>query len=102
MSAAHRPTSPAPEWSERLYVELAPERMALFRFLLEARGHAAYFTVLDRRRALVRVVFSPDCAAEVEQALADMARDMPLTIIRPPLGAHAPATSRSKHAHESL
>lgn len=79
-------TPPAPEWSERLYVELAPERMALFRFLLEARDHAAYFTVLDRRRALVRVVYSPGCAAEVEQALADMAQSMPMAIIRSPLG----------------
>lgn len=85
MSLARRTAPSAPEWSERLYVELPPECMALFRFLLEARGHLAYFTVLDRRRALVRVVYSPGCAAEVRQALAEMAQSLPLSVIRPPL-----------------
>ncbi len=56
--------------------------MALFRFLLEARGHLAYFTVLDRKRALVRVVFSPDAAGELERNLADMAESVPFSIIR--------------------
>jgi len=74
-----------PRWSERLYVELEPSRMALFRFLLEAWDNLAYFTVLDRRRAVVRLVFSPDCTAGVEQALAAMAQAMPLRVIRPPL-----------------
>lgn len=83
-----------PTWSERLYVEIAPERMALFRFLLEARGHLAYFTVLDRRRALVRVVFSPDMAAELEQGLSEMAESVPFSIIRTPHGG--PATSTPK------
>lgn len=65
--------------------------MALFRFLLEARGHLAYFTVLDRRRALVRVVFSPDMAGELERNLADMAESVPFSILGTPQGA--PATS---------
>ncbi|EGJ50756.1 DUF4911 domain-containing protein [Desulfocurvibacter africanus] len=83
-----------PIWSERLYLEIAPERMAMFRFLLEARGHLAYFTVLDRRRALVRVVFSPDMAAELEQGLSEMAESVPFSIIRTP--HDGPVTSTPK------
>ena len=38
----------------------------------------AYFTVLDRREALIKVIFSPHMRAQAEAALADIARSVPL------------------------
>lgn len=70
----------------------------MFRFLLEARDNLAFFTVLDRRRALVRVVFSPCQQAEVEAALAEMSVDVPFTITRPPLDAPVDTTC-GMHEH---
>lgn len=64
--------------SAALYLRLPAEKTALFRFLLEARENVAYFTVLDRREALIKVVFSPHMREQTEAALADIARSLPL------------------------
>lgn len=64
--------------SPALYLRLPAERTALFRFLLEAYENVAYFTVLDRREALIKVIFSPHMRAQAEAALADIARSVPL------------------------
>ena len=50
--------------------------MAMFRFLLEARGHLAYFTVRDVREGLIDVVFSPDMTALVERALYEIGQSV--------------------------
>ena len=64
--------------SAALYLRLPAERTALFRFLLEAYENVAYFTVLDRREALIKVVFSPHMREQAEAALADIARSVQL------------------------
>ena len=71
------PLPPARE-SAALYLRLPAEQTALFRFLLEARENVAYFTVLDRREALIKVVFSPHMREQAEAALADIARSVSL------------------------
>lgn len=68
---------PARESAAR-YLRLPAEQTALFRFLLEAYENVAYFTVLDRREALIKVVFSPHMRAQADAALADIARSVPL------------------------
>lgn len=69
---------PPSRYSAALYLRLPAGQTALFRFLLEACENVGYFTVLDRKEALVKLVFSPHMRAQVEAVLADMARSIPL------------------------
>lgn len=73
------PPLPAPSGSGRLLVRLAPEHIALFRFLLEAYDNLAFFTVLERRTALLKLVFSPQRERALRRALAEMAQNLPFT-----------------------
>lgn len=63
--------------SASLFLRLPARHIALFRFLLEAWENVAYFTVLDRREALIKVIFSPHMREEVERALTHIARAVP-------------------------
>ena len=71
-SAVHPPARE----NAALYLRLPAEQTALFRFLLEAYENVAYFTVLDRREALIKVVFPPHMREQAEAALADIARSV--------------------------
>ena len=73
------PPLPPPRRSGRLLLRLTPEHIALFRFLLESYDNLAYFTVLERRTALLKLVFSPQRERAVRRALAEMARSLPFT-----------------------
>ena len=53
------PSPPVPRESGRLLIRLAREHTAMFRFLLEAYENLAYFTVLERKTAMLKLVFSP-------------------------------------------
>ena len=64
--------------SAALYLRRPAEQTALFRFLLEAYENVAYFTVLDRKQALIKLVFSPHMRAQADAALADIARSVRL------------------------
>ena len=82
--------------SERLYVRLTPSSVAMFRFLLEARGHLALFTVLDTRSAVLRLLFAPEAETRVRRALAHIAATVPLDIIEPP--ASTVTSTETDHA----
>ena len=71
--------------SGRLLLRLAPEHVALFRFLLEAYDNCAYFTVLERRPALLKLVFSPQRERAVRRALAEMSQSLPFRVEEWPL-----------------
>lgn len=73
------PPLPPPRRSARLLLRLTPEHIALFRFLLEAYDNLAYFTVLERRTAPLKLVFSPQRERAVRRALSEMARSLPFT-----------------------
>lgn len=66
--------------SASLLIHIAPEHIAIFRFLLEAYGHTAFFTVLERRTALLRLIFSPHYKAAVQNALTEMAQSIPFSV----------------------
>ncbi len=74
------PALPPPARSASLLVRIAPERTGLFRFLLEAYEHVAYFTVLENKTALLRVIFSPHRERDAREALAQMAQSLPFTV----------------------
>lgn len=71
---------PPPERSASLLVRLEPQHVAMFRFLLESYGHTAFFTVLERRTALLRLRFSPQCRKAVLAALEEMAATVPFRV----------------------
>ena len=75
-----RPCPPAPGRSGRLLIRVAPADVALFRFLLEAYENLALFTVLERRTALLKVMFSPRQEKTVRAALAEIGESVPLTV----------------------
>ena len=80
------PALAAPTRSGRLLVRLAPQDTAIFRFLLEAYDHTAYFTVLEPKTALLKIVFSPHLENETRTALAQMAQSLPFCVEEWPLG----------------
>ena len=75
-----RPCPEPPRRSGRLLVRLAPADVALFRFLLEAYENLAFFTTLDRRAALLKVIFSPQRENAVRAALAEIGESVPLVV----------------------
>ena len=74
------PALPPPTRSGSLLVRIAPEQTGLFRFLLEAYDHVAYFTVLENKTALLRVIFSPHREREARQALQQMAQSLAFSV----------------------
>ena len=69
---------PEPEESDFLLIRLAREHTALFRFLLESYENLAYFTVLERKTALLKLVFSPHQRGNALRALEEIALSVPL------------------------
>ena len=71
---------PEPSVCGRLLVRLEPRHTALFRFLLEAYGHVAAFSVLEPKTALLKVIFSPHCEQAARRALAEIGESIPLDV----------------------
>lgn len=58
--------------SEKLLIHIKPSDIAMFRFLLEAHENLAIFTCLERRTALLKLVFYIKSGVDVIKALEDM------------------------------
>lgn len=56
----------------------------MFRFLLEARDNLAMFTVLDRKLALLKILFAPESRETVNRALREIGQAIPLEILNLP------------------
>lgn len=74
------PPLAVPSCSGLLLVRVPPARVGMFRFLLEGYDNLAYFTVLERQTALLKLVFSPHREYFVRAALMQMAETMPLCV----------------------
>jgi len=72
------PALPPPKASLRFLMRLAPQDVAMFRFLLEAYDNLAYFTVLDAKEALLSVVCSPHQEDAARRALEGIGEELPL------------------------
>lgn len=72
------PALPPPRASLRFLVRLAPRDVAMFRFLIEAYDHLAYFTVLDAGETLLSLVCSPHQESAVRHALEEINTHLPL------------------------
>lgn len=75
---------PAPRRSSRMYLYAPPDKIHLFRYLLEAEDHLGVMTVVDRRRAALLVRFSPhreqDLPAFLDRARQLLALEGPLPV----------------------
>lgn len=71
--------------SKKILVLLAPQDIAMFRFLLEAHENLALFTVLERKTALLKIIFSPDSQDQLFEALTDIERSLSLKIMPWPI-----------------
>ncbi len=67
--------------SSVLYLELAPKHMAMFRFLLEAYDNVAMFTVLDPKKTLLKLIFSPHDRKYIHEILISMQSKVPFVIV---------------------
>ena len=74
-------TFPPARWSARLYVQLAPAQVYMFRFLLEAYDNLALMSVVDRWATVLKIRFSPHQTDEVRAALEEMRQSMEFRIL---------------------
>ncbi len=58
--------------SKYMYFRLPPEQVGLFRFLLEAYENVGYFTVVDRRAAWLRLVYTEEMEDVFRGVLAEV------------------------------
>lgn len=75
---------PAPRFSACLYVRLALQDVAMFRFLLEAEDNLAYMSTVDRWSCVLRVTFSPHQEGAVRRYLETMREKIAFTVIPVP------------------
>lgn len=78
------PPLPPPALSATRYVRIAPSDVAMFRFLLEASDNVGYFTVIDKREALLKVIYSPHQEKELLHVLRSMQETVAFTLVTPP------------------
>ncbi len=75
------PPLDAAEHSKFLLVKIAPDLVGMFRFLLEAYGHVAYFSVINKYDALLKIVFSPHRERAAHAALQEISQSLDITIL---------------------
>ncbi len=67
--------------SDYCLVRIAPAKVGMFRFLLEAYEHIAYFSVLNKQEALLKIVYSPHRARAAKDALNEIAQSLDMQIL---------------------
>ncbi len=75
------PPLDAPLQSKYLLVRLAPDKVGAFRFLLEAYSHLAYFSVLNKYEALLKITLSPHREAATLRALEEISESIEIEIL---------------------
>lgn len=74
---------PPAHQSERIYVRVPREKIALFRFLLEASDNLAVFTVADRFGCVLMLRYSPHQQAELNYFLREIDYLVPVERVYP-------------------
>jgi hypothetical protein len=78
---------PAAVASEALLIRIAPSDTGLFRYLLEGGDNLAMLTVLDPKKALFKLLFSPHQRVEVRAFLESMRQTVPFEVQEWPFGS---------------
>ena len=76
---------PPPGCSRRIYVQVKPSDIGLFRFLLEAWDNLGVFTVADKFRGVLQLRYSPHQEREMRQFLDAASHEMTVQEIPFPL-----------------
>lgn len=67
-----------PSRSSRMLVRMESCHVAMFRFLLEAHDNLALFTVLERRPALLMLLFAEESRNSVLEMLEEISASLPI------------------------
>ncbi|WP_027177747.1 DUF4911 domain-containing protein [Maridesulfovibrio bastinii] len=76
-----KPLLPAPKNSDRLYIQVKPSDIAMFRFMLEAVDNIAIFTVADKIRGILLLRYSRHQQRELLEFLDSLKDCVNLTIL---------------------
>ena len=71
---------PAAVASEALLIRIAPSDTGLFRYLLEGGDNLAMLTVLDPKKALFKLLYSPHQREELRAFLESMRQTVPFDV----------------------
>ena len=81
LARRRKPVSlPAASASEMLLIRIAPSDTGLFRYLLEGGDNLAMLTVLDPKKALFKLLYSPHQRCEVSAFLESMRQTVPFDV----------------------
>lgn len=67
---------PPPERSERMYIQIEPSKIGLFRFLLEGYDNLGIFTVTDKFKGILQLRYSPHQKNEFKKFLKAISTEM--------------------------
>ncbi len=70
----------ASQYSQRLYITLAPKDVARFKFLLEGYDNLAVMSILDKYASVAQLRFAPGQYEAVTTFLANIAPELPFYI----------------------
>ncbi|OEU71398.1 MAG: DUF4911 domain-containing protein [Desulfovibrio sp. S3730MH75] len=79
-----RPLPAPPEFSSRIYVQIAPADIAMFRFLLEAMDNLSMFTVADRFKGILMLRYSPHQEREFNEFMDSIKDEIDIKFIPNP------------------
>ncbi|WP_432734620.1 DUF4911 domain-containing protein [Maridesulfovibrio sp. FT414] len=79
-----RPLPPAPEQSSRIYIQIAPADIAMFRFLMEAVDNLALFTIADRFKGVLLLRYSPHQKREFFEFMEGLKQEMEIKFLPDP------------------
>ncbi|SDK56996.1 protein of unknown function [Maridesulfovibrio ferrireducens] len=79
-----RPLPAPPKYSSRIYVQMAPSDIAIFRFFLEAMENLALFTVADRFKGVLMLRYSAHQEREFFEFMDDLKEEIDIKILPNP------------------
>ena len=79
-----RPLPPPPENSSRMYIQIAPSDIAIFRFLMEAVDNLALFTIADRFKGILLLRYSPHQEKEFRQFMNGLKQEIDIKFLPNP------------------
>ncbi len=77
------PLTPATQSGQAL-VKINPAQVGMFRFLLEAYEHIAYFSVINKQEAVLKIVFSPHREKATQIMLAEIGQSIEIEMLNWP------------------
>lgn len=72
---------PPPTQSDRIYVRVAPAKIGMFRFLLEAYENLGIFTVTNKFKGILLLRYSPHQKREIQAFIKAARTEMDIQIL---------------------